>query len=223
MRLNNLLRNQAKRNLGLSCRLMGDAMCFAASVILEHGWPTESMCEDREYGLYLLTRGIRVGYVPEAISYGQAAPGWRAASWQRLRWYRGARQIQQRLALKLLGLGLRKGDWAALDGAVELLLPPYSVLALLSVLALIVQVMCPSLPFLLPLAVSTSLASLWVIFPFAGLFADRAPLSAYGALLYGPFYLLWRISVGLWARVRGERVRWVRTQRHGETRIRSDS
>jgi cellulose synthase/poly-beta-1,6-N-acetylglucosamine synthase-like glycosyltransferase len=218
MRLNHLLRNQAKQNLGLSCRLMGDAMSFSSDVIRQYGWPADSFGEDREYGLYLLTQGIRVGYVPEAISIGQAAPGWREASTQRLRWYGGVFQIQRKFALKLLGLGLWRRDWAALDKAVELLLPSFSFLALLSVCVAGIQGVWPSSHALFPLSASMAFVLAWVLFPFLGLWIDHAPASAYRALLYSPFYLLWRLWVGFQARVLGDRVRWVRTPRREEIR-----
>jgi cellulose synthase/poly-beta-1,6-N-acetylglucosamine synthase-like glycosyltransferase len=217
MRLNNLLRNQARQNLGLSCRLMGDAMCFATPVIRRYGWPADSLGEDREYGLFLLTQGIRVRYVPGAVSVGQAAPSWRSASAQRLRWYGGVSQIQRRFVLKLLGLGVRELNWAALDQAVELLLPPLSVLAILSFMVTVVHWLWPSLRLVLPLTISTGAAIAWGLFPFLGLLIDRAPGSAFLTLLYGPFYVLWRLWIGLLARVRGRRVRWVRTTRHEES------
>lgn len=216
MRLNNLLRNRAKQNLGLSCRLMGDAMCFSSEVIREHGWPADSLGEDREYGLYLLTQGVRVGYVPEAISIGQAAPGWREASTQRLRWYGGVFQIQKDFALKLFGLGLRKHNWAALDKALELLLPSFSLLALLSVCVAAIQGVWSSLHVLFPLPASIACVLAWVLFPFLGLWIDRASASSYRALLYSPFYLLWRLWLGFQAKVLGGRVRWVRTRRREE-------
>lgn len=220
MRLNNLLRNQARQNLRLSCRLMGDAMCFAAEVIRRHGWPADSLGEDREYGLYLLTQGIRVCYVPGAVSVGQAAPGWRSASAQRLRWYGGVSQIQRRFALKLLGLGIQELNWAALDQAFELLLPPLSALAALSSLVAAIHWLWPSLRLAFPLAISAGAVVAWGLFPFLGLLVDRAPVSAFLALLYAPLYVLWRLWIGLLARIRGRRVRWVRTRRHEEASTR---
>jgi hypothetical protein len=38
----------------------------------------------------------------------------------------------------------------------------------------------------------------------------------YQALLYGPFYLVWRLWAGLRARLKGKNVRWIRTQRREE-------
>jgi cellulose synthase/poly-beta-1,6-N-acetylglucosamine synthase-like glycosyltransferase len=221
MRLNNLLRNQARQNLGLSCRLMGDAMCFATDVIRQHSWLAGSLVEDREYGLYLLTQGIRVGYVPQAISFGQAAPGWREASSQRLRWYSGVFHIQKKFAFSLLKLGFQKCNWAALDQAVELLLPPLSALALLSMGIAMTQWMWPSLGLVLPPLVSASIVVAWAIFPFLGLWADRAPLSSYRALLRSPFYLFWRLWLSFQVRIFGKRVQWVRTKRREEVTLRA--
>jgi cellulose synthase/poly-beta-1,6-N-acetylglucosamine synthase-like glycosyltransferase len=216
MRLNNLLRNQAHHNLGLSCRLMGDGMCFALDVLREHGWPAESLGEDREYGLYLLTQGIRIGYVPNAVSVGQAAPGWKQASTQRLRWYGGVAHIQRRFALHLLSLGLLEGNFAALDQAVELLLPSISLLALGSLGLALFQWLVPSLDLLLPLPITLAMAISWVLLPFLALVIDGAPASAYRSLLFAPLYVMWRLGMGLRARLMGGRIPWVRTRRREE-------
>jgi cellulose synthase/poly-beta-1,6-N-acetylglucosamine synthase-like glycosyltransferase len=216
MRLNNLLRNQAKQTLGLSCRLMGDAMCFAADVIRQHGWLAGSLVEDREYGLHLLTQEIRISYLPEAVSSGQAAPGWNAAASQRLRWYGGVFHIRKKFASKLLKQALQRCDEAALDQAIELLLPPFSVLTLLSLCLAVVQWMWPVLHPLFPAPVSTAIAVAWIVFPFVGLWIDHAPWSAYRALVHSPFYLIWRLWLGFQARVRREKIQWIRTRRREE-------
>lgn len=215
MQLNNRLRNQAKRSLGLSARLMGDAMCFPAEVIREYGWPSDSLGEDREYGLFLLTQGVKVVYVPEAISFGQAAPSWRDASKQRLRWYGGGVEIQKRYALKLLRMGLGQLNLAALDQAIELLLPPFSMLALLSAFIVFIQAIWRSLG-LLSFGGAVLMFCLWGAFPIIGLVFERAPASAYRSLLFSPIYLVWRVVLGARARLKGGRVEWVRTRRQEE-------
>ena len=73
-----------------------------------------------------------------------------------------------------------------------------------------------SLTSLLSLPASIGLAAAWIAFPFLGLWADGAPASAYRSLLYGPFYLVWRLWIGMQARTRGKRVRWIRTRRSEE-------
>jgi cellulose synthase/poly-beta-1,6-N-acetylglucosamine synthase-like glycosyltransferase len=221
MRLNNRLRNQSRCNLGLSCRLMGDAMVFDAQVLRDHGWLGASLTEDREVGYELLLRGIRVRYVPEARSYGQAAGRWRQAQPQRLRWYRGLVGMQHRLAGRLLRGAVRSRSLALLDGLLELMMPSYSFLAALSLLNLGLVVgtawWLPSVRGLLGPAGAAVLVAAWVFYPILGLVIDRAPQWAFRALLLGPVYLLWRLWISVLVRLRGDRVRWIRTHRREES------
>ncbi len=216
MRLNNLLRNRAKANLGLTCRLMGDAMCFPTTVLRDHSWPTDSLSEDRELGLYLLTRGVRSVYVPDAISFGQAAPSWRDASAQRLRWYGGAAEIRRSYTLPLLRRFAGQRDWAALDQAIEQVLPPLSLLAVVAFGVAGVHVLVPTVRPVLPAWASVAMAGAWVVLPFIGLAIDGAAARCYGALLLAPAYIVWRLAVGLASALLGKRVRWVRTRRREE-------
>jgi glycosyltransferase involved in cell wall biosynthesis len=221
MQLNNRLRNQSRSNLGFSCRLMGDAMVFDARVLRDHGWPAASLTEDREYGYELLLHGMRVSYVPEARSYGQAASTWRQAEPQRLRWYGEVPAMQRRYAGSLIAGALRSRSLALLDGAVELLMPPYSLLVALSAINLVLVValslLLPSVSGLLGVTASVSVLGGWLLYPVLGLWIDRAPAWAYRALLLGPAYLAWRLWIAVLVRLRGERIGWVRTQRREES------
>jgi len=215
MRINNLLRNQAKGALGLSGRLMGDAMCFAREIIEAFGWPTETITEDREFGLFLGLRGIRTVYVPDAISRGQAAGRWQDASKQRMRWYAGMRQV--RLArLGTLWRAAWRANPVALDGLLELALPSISLSTLFSVVAAAIQVAFPAWPWLLPTELVLAVSALWILFPIAALLAARAPWASFRALLWGPIYLVWRVWIGLRARLGRSKGEWVRTRRREE-------
>jgi len=221
MRLNNRLRNSSRSNLGFSCRLMGDAMVLNARVLRDHGWPTVSLNEDREYGYELLLHGIRASYVPEARSYGQAASTWRQAEPQRLRWYREVPAMQRRYAGPLIAGALRSRSLALLDGALELLMPPYSFLVAGSAINLAVvmalSLLLPPVRGLLGVAASVCMFGAWVLYPVVGLLIDRAPPWAYRALLLGPAYLAWRLWISVLVRLRGGRIGWVRTQRREES------
>jgi cellulose synthase/poly-beta-1,6-N-acetylglucosamine synthase-like glycosyltransferase len=221
MRLNNRLRNQSRRNLGLSCRLMGDAMVFDARILRDHGWLGATLTEDREYGYELLLRGIQVRYVPQARSYGQAAGSWHQARPQRLRWYRGVVGMQRRLVGRLMRGILRSRSLALLDGLLELIMPSYSFLVALSLLNLGVVLAAawwlPSVRGLLGPVEAVGLVAAWVLYPVLGLTIDRAPAWAFRALLLGPVYLLWRLWISVLVRLRGDRVRWIRTQRREES------
>lgn len=221
MRLNNRIRNQAKANLGLSARLMGDAMCFHRCVLEAHPWTqASSLAEDREYGIYLATQGIRITYAPEAVSAGQAAARWKDAAPQRLRWYGGVFELQRRYVRQLLIAARQTQNLAALDLALELLLPAFSTLAILSgatALAAGLLAAAGITPWAM-FATAVGLLFLTAAFPVIGLAAERAPASAYRGLLYGPAYALWRFGIGLQATIRRGNVPWVRTRRTEETR-----
>jgi cellulose synthase/poly-beta-1,6-N-acetylglucosamine synthase-like glycosyltransferase len=219
MRLNNRIRNQAKTNLGLSARLMGDAMCFHRCVLEAHPWThASSLAEDREYGIHLATQGIRVVYAPEAVSAGQATARWKDAGPQRLRWYGGVFELQRRYVHPLLTAAWRDKNLAALDLALELLLPPFSTLALLAVASTVAASLLVSagLTTRVVAVVATCLLFLTMVFPVIGLAVEHAPPSAYRALLHGPVYALWRFSIGLRATLRRGNVPWIRTRRAEE-------
>jgi cellulose synthase/poly-beta-1,6-N-acetylglucosamine synthase-like glycosyltransferase len=219
MRLNNRIRNQAKENLGLSARLMGDAMVFRRAVLAQRPWVgAESLTEDRDYGIYLVTQGVRIRFAPTAISVGQAVARWGDATPQRLRWYGGAFELQRRYLRPLASLVWRRRSLDALDKLLELTLPPFSQLALGAGLLLIAQGAFAWLggQSALRAALSAGLVGLAVIFPFLGLIATGAPPPAYRALLAGPFYILWRVWISLRVRLRPRSIAWVRTRRTGD-------
>lgn len=216
MRLNNLIRNQAKENLGLSARLMGDAMVFRREVLAQHPWiGVGSLTEDRDYGIYLVTQGIRIRFAPDAISRGQAVTRWRDATPQRLRWYGGALALQKRYWKVLASLAWKRRDLDALDKLLELSLPPFSLLTLGAMLLTTVQGGLVALG-IQPLAwflISFGLFLLAALFPFLGLLATDAPKDTYRALLLGPLYVIWRTGIALRVRLRSHSVTWVRTKR----------
>jgi cellulose synthase/poly-beta-1,6-N-acetylglucosamine synthase-like glycosyltransferase len=215
MRLNNRIRNQAKENLGLSARLMGDAMVFRREVLEQHPWMgAQSLAEDRDYGIYLVTQGVRIRFVPEACSYGQAAASWEDATPQRLRWYGGAFDLQRRYVPILWRLSMH-GNPDALDKLLELVLPPFSMLVLGTVFLFLVQALLAlglDWPTAWP-AVSGLLVLLAAAYPFLGLVLTDAPARSYAALLVGPLYAVWRVWIGVWVRLRYRRLSWVRTRR----------
>ncbi len=219
MRLNNRIRNQAKTNLGLSARLMGDAMCFHRRVLEAHLWTqVSSLAEDREYGIYLTTCGLRAVYAPLAVSAGQATARWKDAGPQRIRWYGGVFELQHKYVRPLLAAAWRDRNLAAFDLVLELLLPPFSALALLSAgMALTAGVLAavgltPTVMFVIALG----LLLLAAAFPLIGLTAEHAPASSYRALLFGPGYALWRFWIGLKATLHRGNVPWIRTRRSEE-------
>ncbi|MEA3335288.1 MAG: glycosyltransferase family 2 protein [Chloroflexota bacterium] len=216
MKLNNRIRNQAKENLGLSARLMGDAMVFRRGILDEQSWiGAESLAEDRDFGIFLVTQGVRIRFAPDAVSEGQAVTAWADATPQRMRWYGGAFDLQKRYLGKLGSLVVSEGNLDALDKFLELALPPFSLIAIGCVTLLLVQglLLMLGLPITGWIVATALLTLLAILFPFLGLAMTGAPRHAYKAMIAGPFYVLWRVWIGLVVRVRHGSVSWVRTKR----------
>lgn len=211
MRLNNRLRNVSRHNLGSSCRLMGDAMCFSRQVLEQFPWNTHSLVEDMEYGIHLLLNNVKITYIPQAISLGQAAGNWHHAQKQRLRWEKGVVKLRYRLGFQLLLSGIATKRLGLIDRAIELLLPPYSVLTMLTLLLVIIKLL-----WLLPsigLFPSFYILMMWVIFPFIGLVIDRAPIKTFLVLGYAPIYLAWRLWISFISRIHKQPIIWIKTPR----------
>jgi cellulose synthase/poly-beta-1,6-N-acetylglucosamine synthase-like glycosyltransferase len=211
--IDNRFQNLGRSNLGWSAKLMGDSVCFRAEIISELGWG-EGLTEDYGFRQQLLLNGLRIEYAPKAIGYGEAPPTWESARLQRLRWLKGTVDSSRRNVKLLLKRGLVERNMALLDGAVQALLPSYSTLAFIALIAVTVQWALPGgFSFALRLGWLTILLSLFA-YPFLGLFLERAPRKAYLALGLGPLYVLWRTWLAVTARFLRRPVKWIRTE-HG--------
>lgn len=203
------LRPAAKSVLGLSCGLKGNGMCFASGVIARFGWPTAGLAEDVEFNLLLAAQGVRVAFAPEASVRGEIPPTLRAAASQNRRWEAG-RVAALRAALPLLLRGLRRRDAAAIDSAIEQLVPPLSVPVALSLLGASVGLLLATPWLWLPALAALGVFALYIV---AGLALAGCPREQWRALGFAPVYAAWKLA--LYARVLvGPRQRaWVRTRR----------
>jgi len=219
--IDNRLQNLGRANLGWSAKNMGDSICFRADVLRRLGWG-EGLTEDYAFRQLLLMEGMKIGYEPSAVGFGEAPLTWAAARRQRARWLRGAHDASQQYAHKLLVHGLRRRNLAILDGALQAHLPSYSSLTAIAVSAWLVQVglvLTGAVP--LSTEVVTVLA-LWSVtgaalfaYPMLGLALERAPLSAFGIILTGPIFIVWRSWLALASRRSDKQILWVRTPRRG--------
>ncbi|HZQ37623.1 MAG TPA: glycosyltransferase family 2 protein [Dehalococcoidia bacterium] len=204
------LRPLAKSALGASSGLKGNGMAFRAEVLARFGWPTSGLAEDVEFHLHLLRAGVRVEFVPNAVVYGEMPGSLRRADSQNLRWEAGRLATIRRQALPLLAFGVRHANLAAVDAAIEQLVPPISVPALLAVIALPPGLLLGVPAVWLPAA---GFLAVLIGYLLAGLLLARVGLRSWLALGYLPAYAAWKCLIYLRALAgRGERS-WVRTAR----------
>jgi cellulose synthase/poly-beta-1,6-N-acetylglucosamine synthase-like glycosyltransferase len=203
------LRPAAKSALGLSCGLKGNGMCFARDVIVRFGWPTAGLAEDVEFTLLLSANNVRVAFAPEASVRGEIPPTLRAAVSQNRRWEAG-RVAAARAAIPLLCRGLHRRDAAAVDSAVEQLVPPLSVPVVLAALCSGSGALLAAPWLWLPSIAACGSFALYIV---AGLVLAKCTAAQWRALGFAPLYVLWKLALyGLV--LAGPRQRaWVRTRR----------
>jgi 1,2-diacylglycerol 3-beta-glucosyltransferase len=216
--IDNRFQNHGRTNLGWSAKHMGDSICFSADILRKMGWG-EGLTEDYQLRQRLVLEGYRVIYEPAAKGYGEAVQTWKKARSQRSRWLRGTMDANQKLGRKLLGAALKTWRGPLLDGAMQAYFPSYSTLAVLSLVLLSVQIL---IDLIWSGSISLFLIAAWAlyavglfVYPAFGLMLERAPLRAYLALLYGPWFIIWRTSLAATARLAKKPIIWVRTE-HGE-------
>lgn len=210
MTIDNRYSNHGRHNLGFSAKHMGDSICFRTEVLRRLGWGG-GLTEDYEFRLRLLLEGIHIEYEPLAIGYGQAPLTWKEAQVQRLRWLKGTSVASERYSRRLLLAGLRNRDLSQIEGALSALVPSYTTLTLLSLLAFLLSLVWSS-PLAQPFRIlGLVVLCLWFLYPFFGLALEKAPRWAYLAIFTGPVFMLWRSFLRLRVLIAGEDITWVRT------------
>ena len=213
--IDNRFQNQGRANLGLSAKNMGDSICFSTAVLRQVGFGS-GLTEDYDLRFGLLLSGIRIAYEPAAVGLGEAPANWGDARRQRERWLAGTYQSNCRYLAPMLRrvARLRRLDWALLDGIAQVLLLPYSVLVVASVIGLVWQwVVAPAWWWLWG-----GLVVALFLYPFLGLALEKAPLRAYLVILTGPVFVVWRTWLALLLRLGLRSATWVRTPHRGKSR-----
>lgn len=215
------VRSLARERLAVSSGLRGNGMCFTHALIREVPHDAFSVVEDLEYGIRLGRAGHRVYYAHEAEVLGEMVSSEKASRSQRRRWEGGRWQIARLHGLPLLKEGLRRRSALLLDLAMDVLVPPLSIVAGVAALG---TAGAFALSLLLGRA-ALSLAPWGLSCLFLVVYVGRGlMLSGTGArglldLLWAPVYVLWKLRLSFVppSAPRGE---WVRTTREGESQPR---
>jgi len=204
------VRGLARSVLGLSDTLKGNGMWFRRSVIEESPWAAYSLAEDLEYTFTLVRKGHRVHVMPHSFVTGRLAATTGGERDQRLRWEGGRWAVVKGEVPRLLGEMLRAPSWTTLDLLVELLIPPLGLLV-----ALQAAVFATSAALSAPMSAAVVVLG-WValgVYVVASVPIVGLPLRLWLALLYVPFYVVWKIALLPATIVSSRSKRWVRTSR----------
>ncbi len=212
-----VVRSAGRENLGVSCGLRGNGMCFASTVLEEVPHDAFSVVEDVEYGIRLGERGHRVHYAGEAHVYGEMVSSEKASRSQRSRWEGGRLQMAKRHALPLLKRAIKERDPILADLAMDVLVPPLSILVTATAVGvaasatLAVVTRRPNAALVLFGASGVCLAA----YALRGWQVSGTGGRGLATLCYAPVYVAWKATLGL-RRSRKDPDAWVRTSRQGE-------
>lgn len=124
--------NGARSRLGSSCGVSGTGFLFSQAVLDAQGggWPFHLLTEDIEFTIDNVTRGMKVGYCPDAVVYDEQPISLRQSWAQRLRWSRGYLQVFKKYGRALIS-GIFRGSFSCYDMAMSIM--PAAVLTGLSI------------------------------------------------------------------------------------------
>jgi cellulose synthase/poly-beta-1,6-N-acetylglucosamine synthase-like glycosyltransferase len=221
--LRHYLRPLGRTELGASSGLYGNGMAFRAEVSRAHAW-TAHLTEDIELQMELLLAGHVIAYEPDAVVEAEMPSTLEAAASQNARWERGRLEMARRYIPLLLRRSLggrgRGGAVACADAAMDLAVPPLSVLAAASVVATAASLATHArwrsglsrTAAVLATGSSVALAA----HVASGLRMVGAPPEVTRALLQAPQVVLWKLRLWVSSIVSPDRATWTRTRRNLE-------
>jgi cellulose synthase/poly-beta-1,6-N-acetylglucosamine synthase-like glycosyltransferase len=190
----NVVRPLGLSRIGQPCHLMGTGMAFPWAVVEMNPVPKDHLVEDLQMGIDLLRQGHGPQFCNSAQVTSQFPPSRDGSRQQHKRWTHGHLQTILQEVLPLLGRAVRRKRTDLVLAALDLAVPPLSMLVMLLVvalagMALVYQIGGPVLPFL-------SLTVVAIVF-FASILAawtayGRNTISP-GALLLAPLYAVMKV------------------------------
>ena len=197
--------------LGLSAGLRGNGMCIARDCAARFQWDSDSLTEDYELHGRLLVAGLKVTFAPNAAVRTQLPQSLAVARTQSERWERGRLDAMRHHVPPLLAHGLRRRSWSSIDGAIELLTPPFSIFIALMLALFGLSLLSGAAGLIVAAALGLAAQGLYTLRGLV-LASTRYP-HIYRALLFVPAFVLWRLWLYVTVLTRRGRVQWTRTVR----------
>lgn len=206
----NAVRPLGKSRLGLSAGLLGTGMALAVQTLDAVPWTAFSVTEDREYHLLLVEKGLKVHFVPQACVTSPMPATFTGGAPQQMRWDTGNALLARRFFRRLMVRGLRDRSLDSVHAALELLVPPQTVLWTGSVLTLMAGII---LRARVPRAVGCFALAGQATYVVGGLRLVNAPAFVFRALTRAPSLASRRLGQGVRIVTGAGSRTWVRTDR----------
>jgi exopolysaccharide biosynthesis WecB/TagA/CpsF family protein len=209
----NLVRPSGLGRLGLPCLLTGTGMAFPWAVIRRAKLASSNIVEDMQLGLDLALAGHAPRFCERARVTGKLPEQRRAAVTQRTRWEHGHLQTMFTQIPRLVRGAMQHRRLSALALALELIVPPLSLLVLMFLAAMGAAVLAgnfgASWVALNLLLGGGTLVAVCILCAWLKFGRQQLPLTS---LLAAPFYVVWKIPL-YFAFVFKPQKEWVRTDR----------
>ncbi|MBI1319202.1 MAG: glycosyltransferase [Candidatus Hydrogenedens sp.] len=208
----NFVRPAGREFLGGTAELKGSGMAFRAPLLLEYGWPCNSLAEDVEFSKRLLMDGILVRFNPGALVTSPIPVQTAQADVQQRRWEGGKVHIFKHYFGPVLSRALQRPSLANWDAVLDMLVPPQSLLFLVLAAGLVLGAIAGPGWFAL-LAACACAAGFCIA---SGLILQRAPLQVWLYLAALPLFIAWKIPLYLKLLAQKGEQAWQRTPRDNE-------
>jgi cellulose synthase/poly-beta-1,6-N-acetylglucosamine synthase-like glycosyltransferase len=212
-KLKNLVRPLGLAQMGLPCLLTGTGMAFPWSVMATVNLASNSIVEDMKLGFDLAIAGTPPVLCSSVTVVGPLPPSDDAAKTQRTRWEHGHLQLILHYVPRLLSKALAQGRLDLLAIALDLIIPPLSLLVMIGLTLSVLMTLAAALSGVwLPAFICYGAGGallLAIILAWTKFAQNDLSLQT---LLQVPVYILWKIPLYL-KFVREPQVEWVRTRR----------
>lgn len=202
----NVLRLRGRDAWGLSAGISGNGFALSRQTLSKVPYSAESIVEDLEYHLLLVSNGRKVRFADRATVYGFVPEDSNAQSEQRARWEGGRLRVAKdwvpRLATQIF-----RGRFAAIEPMLELLTLPLAYLAVLSLL------LC-ACPYTFYRWYGATVLSVLLVHVVSAIALGENFWKSFLSLVAAPFYVAWKFTTLLAVfRSSNRKMEWVRTQR----------
>lgn len=209
----NWVRLAGLKNLGMPCLLTGTGMAMPWDMIQKAPLASGNIVEDMNLGMDLAIAGYSPVFCPAARVTSVLPQKEQAAKSQRTRWEHGHLQTIATQVPRLLKAAIQQLRLDLFVLALDLLIPPLSLLVMLWLLGLIVAIVAVGLGLsaipLMMLSLTGGLIAIAILAAWAKYCRQDLPAQT---LLSIPLYILWKIPLYFSFLVKRQKS-WVRTER----------
>ncbi len=209
----NQVRPLGLKALGLPCQLMGTGMAFPWGLLHQANLAHGNMVEDIKLGIDLAVQGYPPLFCPRAWVTSEFPISSQVTYEQRKRWEHGHLSTILAETPRLLKSALKRRDISLLFMALDLSVPPLSLLGISLFIMLTMSILLIFFTaYITPLIIMASLSSLFAIAVFQAWYRFGQEIIEFKTLSAVPFYMLRKVPLYLAFLIKRQKD-WVKTER----------